>query len=691
MVPIQVVPVSGNQIARNNKMRMLTYISVLFLAVLTVGCGGVSLPKEDIFSCEGFEIYPDSIVRGNRIYRAVSPREISNAWTLPDSTTVAPEFISTLPMADALFAKAVISPSFLTPEEIWLSLGFLRPEESMQALRSLAWLPENDNEDFPYSTLSPYWAAAAWEVYCATGSRTWLREAYDALTRMLSRQWKLNRSALSEFYCGIPRGVTEQSTFYPASMDEMSRFQTFSASVNIMRAYSLRIASRMAGELKLYAEREWEMEADKLAGAVNDCLWLPDLQRYGQYLYGDYYPIVSSVTDNEANLLAALTGTATPEMSAAMVGELPLIASGVPSVYPYVVNQTPLRPVVQALYGLSAAKVRNPRAFIHSMASVWNLSLDANYPSLWPSLVMKGLFGIETTPSGLEFRPMVPEVFGGEKQLRGLRYRDAVLDISLNGTGDRIASFMVDSVSTDSHSLPAGMKGHHKVVITLSGNDLNAKPLRIFEPVTVPPTPEVKWPTANDMKIVGHDRLLHYDIYLDGVMTQSISTDNYHVRPGECGVVTVVPTLERGSSGYATPPHVCLPDDEVISIHASSITPRRPPLHFIKDPATATNYIELAARHNTRITCYVNVAVEGDYFITVGYSNGSERCGIRTLGVNGVDVATLLFPPRRLNDWVHVYPSTTSVIHLNEGVNKLWLTYVGGTILFNKLTLLKRS
>ncbi|WP_301746999.1 hypothetical protein, partial [uncultured Duncaniella sp.] len=63
---------------------MLTYISVLFLAVLTVGCGGVSLPKEDIFSCEGFEIYPDSIVRGNRIYRAVSPREISNAWTLPD-------------------------------------------------------------------------------------------------------------------------------------------------------------------------------------------------------------------------------------------------------------------------------------------------------------------------------------------------------------------------------------------------------------------------------------------------------------------------------------------------------------------------------------------------------------------------------------------------------------------------------
>ena len=672
-------------------MRMLTYISVLILAVLTVGCGGVSAPKEDIFSCEGFEIYPDSIVRGNRIYRAVSPRKISNAWTLPDSATVAPAFTSELTMADALFSKAVTSPSFLTPEEIWLSLGLLRPEESMQALRSLAAVPANDNEDFPYSTLSPYWAAAAWEVYCSTGSRTWLREAYDALTRMLSRQWKLNRSALSEFYCGIPRGVTDQSVFYPAAMDQMGRFQTFSASVNIMRAYSLRVASRMAGELKLYAERDLEMEADKLAGAVNDRLWLPDLQRYGQYLYGDYYPIVSSVTDNEANLLAVMTGTATAEMSEAMMGDLPLIASGVPSVYPYVVSPTPLRPIVQTLYGLAAAKVRNPRAFIHSMAAVWNLSLDSNYPALWPALVLRGLFGLEATPAGLEFRPMVPEVFGGEKHIRGLRYRDAVLDISLNGTGDRIASFMVDSVSTDTHSIPAGVKGHHKVVITLSGNDLTAKPPRIFEPVTVPQTPSVKWPTVNDLKIVNYDRLLHYDIYLDGVLTESISLDNYHVRPGESGVVTVVPTLERGSSGYATPPHICLPADEVISIHASSITPRRPPLHFIKDPATATNYIELAARHNTRITCYVNVAVEGDYFITVGYSNGSERCGIRTLGVNGVDVATLLFPPRRHNDWVHVYPSTTSVIHLNEGVNKLWLTYAGGTILFNKLTLLKRS
>ena len=49
-----------------------------------------------------------------------------------------------------------------------------------------------------------------------------------------------------------------------------------------------------------------------------------------------------------------------------------------------------------------------------------------------------------------------------------------------------------------------------------------------------------------------------------------------------------------------------------------------------------------------------------------------------------------MVPPRKALDWISVYPSTTAEIHLKAGVNKLALTYIQGTILFNRLTLIKR-
>lgn len=673
-------------------LRRLSFImTLLSLMALSAGCGDVAVEKESLYSCGGFELYADSIVRDGRVYKAQSDTCIGEVWKVTrDTERHSPRLATSLKMADALFTKAVTATPEFSAEAIYLSLALLRPEESMEVLRRLAASPTDDNEGFPRSVLQPYWASAAWEVYCATGSKEWLREAYDNIMKMLSRQYALNSSPLcGELKCGIPWNIPDPATAYPPGMDDMSRFQTFSAAVNIARANTFNVASRMAGELRLYAERELQMQGEKTGNMVNDRLWLPDLQRYGQYLYGDYFPIVSTVTDNEANLLAVMTDVATPEMSSAIVGDLPLSEAGVPSVYPALLPSAQLSPSLQGLYGLAASKVRNPSAFLHALAAVWNVTLDTDQAALWPALVMKGLFGLQSEPDGLVFRPMVPDIFPGEKRIEKFAYRDATLDIALHGTGDRIVSFMIDSVSVTPYRVAADLTGHHRVDITLSGNDLAAKPLRIMEPVTVPATPGIKWVTPTDMRIINFDHRLRYDLYLDGVMTESVTTDTYSL-PDKCTVADIVPTIERGVSGYSPVSHVIAPEGSLVVVKASSITPRRPPLNLIKDPATATNYIELAARHNTRITCYVNIAEEGDYFMTVGYSNGSTRCAVRTLGVNGTDMATMLFPSRRPNDWVRVYPSTTSVIHLKEGVNKLWLTYDRGTILFNKLTLLKR-
>lgn len=669
---------------------ILSLLALVAVAA-TVGCSHTEETKMSIYDGGSFEVYADSIISDGKVYRALSDSEISGAWEAPDSIPQPTRYSSGQRMADALFTKALSELGSYNAEDIYLSLGLLRPGESMEALRAMAAMPFPDNENFPYSALDPMWGAAAWEVYCASGSKQWLREAYDILTASLNRQWKINRSGEPQLMCGSPRYVTDPEAYYPGWMDEMDRFTTIHTSVNICRAHSLEIASRMAAELRRYAEREWQSQSDRARGAVNDRLWLPDRQRYGQCLYGGYYPIVSTISDNRANLLAVLFDIATPEMASALIGEMPMLKEGVPSVYPTVAGAPEISPQVQTMTGLSAAKTRNPTAFRTATASLWHKALNSRQPAQWPAMVLKGIFGISLSPEGMSFRPMVTADFPGNKRISRLRYRDAILDIQLNGTGDRVASFMLDSLSTDAPFIPADLSGEHNIVITLSGNDLQPGKVTVEKPATAPDVPNVQWNPEREARIVNFIPESGYEIYINGTMTECIRSDRYRVTDTGASVVDIVPVGLEGFNGFSPRAHICAPSEARITVNASSVTPRRPPLHFIKDRATATNYIELAARHNTRITCYVNAPADGEYFLTVGYSNGSPRCALRTLTVNDSNAATLVFPPRRALDWISVYPSTTATVSLKAGTNKIALTYIQGTILLNKISLLKKQ
>lgn len=666
-------------------------LPLLALVIVAVGCSRTEERESGIYDGGSFKVYADSIIREGTVYRALSDSEITGAWKAPDTAARQTRYSSGQLMADALFNKALCESGTYSPEDIYLSLGLLRPEESMEALRAIAAMPVPDDEYFPSSALDPMWGAAAWEVYCASGSRQWLKEAYDRLTASLERQRKINSSGVDRLMCGTPRYVLNTGAYYPEWMDAMDRFTTVHTSVNICRAYSLEIASRMARELRRYAERELQSEADKVSGAVNDRLWLPDRQRYGQCLYGSYYPIVSTISDNRANLLAILFDIATPEMSAAMLESMPLLKEGVPAVYPITAAAAEISPSVQTMAGLSAAKTRNPLAFRIAASTLWNLALNSRQAAQWPAIVLKGIFGISLTPEGMSFRPMVTADFPGNKRISGLRYRDALLDIQLNGTGDRVASFTLDSLSTDSPFIPAELSGEHRIVITLSGNDLQPGKVTVQKPSAMPEVPKVQWNPEKEARIVNFIPESGYEIYINGTMMECIRSDRYVVTDTGASVVDIVPVGAEGFNGFSPRAHICAPSGDRITVNASSVTPRRPPLHFIKDRATATNYIELAARHNTRITCYVNAPSEGEYFLTVGYSNGSTHCALRALTVNDSDVATIVFPPRRALDWISVYPSTTAAVRLKAGTNKIALTYIQGTILLNKISLLRKQ
>lgn len=653
-------------------------ISAIIAVTLTAGCRQAPEPKDTLYDCAKFEVYADSIVRGDVTYKAISPTEITNAWKTDSLPANMPVLSSPQKLAEALYNKGNCeSPSF-SPTEIYLSLAAIYPAESMDALRNRQ------------SARDAAWAAAAWEVYCVTGDKKWLREAYEIITAQLRSTHTISQSQIPHLMRGVPTYLTPTDAFYPAWMEQADRLQTISAGANALRAHSHEIAAKMAEILHLY-ESEHRIAASASMNAINDNLWIPNLGYYGEYMYGDYYPILSHTTDNMANSLCILFGIATPEMAQSIMRQSPMLSTEVPMTYPAIKPGIEKSATLQALWGICAAKVRNETAMRAATGMIWDMAVDHPVPSQWQGLVMKGLFGMSFTPEGINMSPFVPSQFDGLKKIDNFRYRDAQLTIALQGTGDRIAGFMIDSVSCSAHTIPATLKGKHIVEITLSNNNLPTYTLPVSPDMTVPPTPTIQWTTSTDAKITDFVSGYSYGVYINGTFLEEIHEDTYAYSPTEPTVIDIVPIADNEYIGFAPRSHVIAPGNSMIIIPATSITPRRTPLHLIPHRETATNYIELAARHNTRITFYVNAPDDGSYFVNIGYSNGTTETGLRTLSVNGSDYGILVCPPGERNDWVTVHRSSTLTVPLKAGFNKLALTYIHTTLLLNKIILLKKQ
>lgn len=668
-------------------------------AALCASCAPQDEPvhPDAIYLADGIEVYRDSIVIDRHAHTAVSRHEITNAWhgttdTLDNSL---PILYADARMAEAVYTKSLsdYATSPLTPLDICLTGALLDPARSMETLRSMVADGAIHRHGYPLTADKEAWAAAAWEVYCATGSTEWLKEAYKVIYTTYIREVRTLRAEGGLIH-GAPSYMTPVRDYFPAWMTPVDRFQTIASSTNVWHYATLSVLQRMAAQLRLYAEREWETEAAKVRSAINDAFWVPSRSLYGQYMYGDLYPILSPSADNRAGALCILHGIATHEMARRMMTSCVTLPEGVPAIYPPMAGTRPdFNPDVQALHGIAAARTGNEDALLRATAALWRLVLDDQCHAQWPALVLHGLLGLSLREDGLAVNPVIPARLGSHHRLTGLVYRDAVLDINITGSGDKIASFSLDSVRDESHIIPAGLSGPHTVDIVMSGNRMseNHAPVTptLAGPAQMPPMPRVYWEEATRGKILNFDPATTYEVYVDGILSENLSSENYEVTDTGTAVIDIVPVAD-GQSGFAPRSHVAAPPTAVIHIPATAITPRRPPLNLIRNPEIAARYIELAARHNTRLTFYVQAPSAGEYFFNIAYANGSAGTAVRTVEVNDSHAGVIVCPDITHNDWITTRTSSTIRVRLRQGVNKLSLTYVDNTILLHDIYLLKK-
>jgi len=222
------------------------------------------------------------------------------------------------------------------------------------------------------------------------------------------------------------------------------------------------------------------------------------------------------------------------------------------------------------------------------------------------------LAGIVLKPEGIEFNPMTPTGMEGKKHIRGLKYRQAELDITIEGSGNDIARITDNGKAMESAFLPNDITGKHKIVIELRHSHRGTQSVTVHRnEALLPATPDVTW-NGDSGFITDYQQGNKYVLLMND--HQSSLSDSAFAAPNEDGAVQVaVAQASKYGYGYMSRPLLQL-----------SLTPQ---MALIADSAY------------TSVT--VTVSQGGDYLLDVGYEP-TGSLDVRELRVNSHIMGTLV-------------------------------------------------
>ena len=525
---------------------------------LLCACGGRhEMSNRVIVQNETFTMTGDSVIEDSVFAVAVSPDRIESNITMnrldslyshvdtskvkfthgrpwrmrQERPTMMPEYQSDQPLVDALYNMSVErisdaidgSGCFKVTHNIsrlycsiYLSLACLKPHQSMATLRGMvdrdSIIMQRDGQ-WPVVSDHVGWATAAWEVYKTTGDREWLAYSKHVIEKTLG----INSKVLVDNVTGLIHGAG-YTTSRPLGVRRMTwmgyndLFACMSLGNNILTAHAYAILSDMCDELGI--ENTNDKEAQRLKDAINQHLWNEDKGFYSSFLYGMAVPRQSPTTDNTSQAMCVLWGIADDERAENLIANTPVSDKGVNVTYP---ANNPIEPyfvnsswaTTQALWNLAAAYTGNENALRRGLGALYRAQAlyqsrgihmkDIEIDELGTgasnvAMILRVLLGMDFKPEGIEFEPKVPVGMPGKKTFNGLNYRKAVLDFTIEGTGNDIASITDNGKTMESAFLPKDIEGHHHIVITLKQGKHHSQKVTIHRnEVILPPTPTVIW------------------------------------------------------------------------------------------------------------------------------------------------------------------------------------------------------
>ncbi|MCW0483088.1 MGH1-like glycoside hydrolase domain-containing protein [Gaoshiqia sediminis] len=663
-------------------------------------------------------------------------------WKLSEDISMKPSYQSDQPIVDALFnlsleeAQLNIEPdSTLRTGAKWggvwtrdvsystlLAFAYHEPEVAKISLlkkvkRDRIIQDTGSGGAWPVSSDRTTWALAAWEIYQVTGDRQWLHTAFKVIRNTLEDDYKTLRDEQTGLYRGESSFLDWREQTYPRWMSNVDIYISENLGTNVVHYQAHIILAKMAKILGEPAD-QYLSRAQQIKDGINSFLWMKDKGYYGQYLYGRTYLSRSPRFEALGEALAILFDVADAQQAESIVANSPVTNFGTTCIYPHIPDIPPYHnngiwPFVQSYWNLAAAKVGNEEALLHGLASIYRAGalFLSNYENmvaetgdyvgteinshrmLWSmagnlAMVHRVFMGISFEEGGMRFNPVIPKAYGGVKTLKNFRYRDAVLDISVTGYGNEVASVLLDGELLENAFFSANLSGKHSIDIVMKNTDFGPGQINLVSNKFSPPTPQVK---LKDRSISWNEipGAAGYQIYKNGVILETITSSEFPIEGNDFAAFTIVAIDAEGIESFASEPVLFSETQQEMRLELEDYTTRS---DLPYSNYSGNGFIEISLTKNTDLSIPVTVPSDGKYLIDLRYSNGTgpwntdNNCGIRSLYVNQAYEGVLVFPQRGENEWSDWGYSNGCQVNLKKGKNQLdirfedWNTNMDGEI-----------
>ncbi|MBI1938312.1 MAG: glycogen debranching protein [Ignavibacteriales bacterium] len=651
-------------------------------------------------------------------------------WKLQKELKEYPSFHSGLTLLNALYNMSLEEMIFNVREDgafsaglkwpgVWtrdisysiiLSLAAVNPDASKASLMAKVKNGKiiqdtGTGGSWPVSTDRMVWAVAAWEIYCVTGDMNWLKQVFQIIKNSAEADLKTVIDPVTGLVYGESSFLDWREQTYPGWMDPKDIYKSQCLGTNAVNYQTYKVLGEMAKILGEESEKYFNT-AGQIKNGLKKYLWLDDKGYFAQFLYGRNYFSTSPKSETLGEALAVLFDIAENRDAESIIKNTPVGEFGAPCVYP----QTPGIPpyhnnsvwqFVETFWTWASKKSGNEKSVEHGLASIFRgaalfltnkenmVASNGHYNGteinsdrqLWSvagniAAVYRILFGLEFQKDGLIISPFIPENYASEYTIENFKYRDAVLDISINGFGSQIEKIIFDGAEIKSNKIDAGLKGKHTVEIYLAGNK-SAGEINLSEIIFAPEAPKAKI-EGNILQWNFAGKNLLYVICRNGKKIFETRENNFDIKNySGYSEFQVKAVDENGLESFLSEPVVV---NNKMLVHEYE-PDKKYGIENVHRNFSGGGYIELSKTNNAAVEFNVTVENEGKYAVDFRYANGSgplntkNMCAVRSLIVDDKIERVIILPQRGDDVWDNWGYSNSLILNLEKGTHTFKLLF----------------
>jgi len=336
-------------------------------------------------------------------------------------------------------------------------------------------------------------------------------------------------------------------------------------------------------------------------------------------------------------------------------------------------NEKSLLESIAAIYRPAALFVTNKENFVSSNGDYAGTVINSSN-MLWSlsgniALVYRIFFGMDFQEGGIQFHPFVPSAFAGKRSLRNFKYRDAILDIEMVGSGNVVEEFQLDGEVLEKPGIPNSIKGKHVIKIALKSSGSEPSQTKQMAETTSPETPVASIKDNNLVwsKIEG---AIGYKVVENGKAMGDVAGNSFSIQQKSYAEYQVIALDKDGNESFASEPVRWNPSGSPREIYLTQEAPRSD-IHA--KGFQGQGYVEISTHKNNSLSFSIPADDAGTYAISFRYANGNgpvnteNKCAIRSLRSGGVLKGTFVFPQRGIGEWSNWGTSNSVQVQLEKG------------------------